>query len=89
MRDPLTHWLSAFRLWAAIYETWFHSGITIASRMNMVGGAMLAGRPLPAVELARMVEEKQHAALSSAIAAMAPYQRATRANARRLSRKRS
>jgi hypothetical protein len=49
---------------------------------------MTGAKPWPIAEMVRMVEEKQKAALLATTAALAPYRRATRANARRLGRQR-
>jgi hypothetical protein len=86
MTDPFTFWLRYARLCTALGETWMNAGLTIAARSGLIAQALARGGPLPAAEMTRMIVEKQTAALAAASAAIAPYQRATRANARRLSR---
>lgn len=88
MSDPSTFWLRGARLWMAVAETAAHAGLTIAARSAMLGTAALRGRAPPLAELTRMVVEKQAAALAATAGAVEPYRRATRANARRLSRRR-
>jgi hypothetical protein len=87
MGDPMALWRATAKLWWASAETAAQAWATIALRGAMVGRSVARGR-LPASELTRMVAEKQAAALASAAAAVEPYRRATRANARRLARKR-
>jgi hypothetical protein len=94
----------AARFWLAWNETAFHAGITIALRLSRLATAVWSQNALPANECWKMVGEKQLAMVeamaaawmalpkgdpySVAAAALSPYRRRTRANARRLSRRR-
>jgi hypothetical protein len=93
----------AARFWLAWNETAFHAGITIALRSSRLATAVWTQNALPANGCWRMVGEKQLAMIeavaaawialprgdpySVAAAALRPYRRRARANARRLSRR--
>ena len=91
------------RLWFAWNEMLFHAGVTVVLRSSRFGAALWTQGTLPTAECWRMVGEKQLAAAEALVAAWAalprgdpvrvanaalvPYRRHTRANARRLSRR--
>src|SRR5262245_25200568 len=93
----------ATRLWLAWNETAFHASITVALRSVRLVTELMTRGTLPATECWRMVGEKQLAAVEAvagawlalpkadgvkiAAAALKPYRRHTRANSRRLSRR--
>jgi hypothetical protein len=86
--DPWQLAMVAGQYWVSAAQTALYAGITINARLALMGQALLMGQPWPAAEMWRMVAEKQEAALRSASLALTPYHRATRANARRLMRRR-
>jgi hypothetical protein len=100
----MAHLPAAARLWLAWNETAFHAGITIALRSSKLATAFWGQGAMPASECWRMVGEKQLAAIEAVSAAwkvfpstdpvriaatvLKPYRQRTRANSRRLSRRR-
>jgi hypothetical protein len=92
----------AVRFWLAWSETAAHAGITIVLRSARMATDLARGT-VPVAECWRMVGEKQLAAVEAmtgawlvlpkadgmafATAALKPYRRRTRANARRLARR--
>lgn len=86
MFDPWRAMMMSTQLWMRSAEMMWNAGFTIAARSAMMARAASGGTPWPAVEMMRMVTEKQTAALAAMTAALGPYHRATRSNARRLAR---
>jgi len=92
------------RLWLAWNETALHASITIVLRSVRLATDLMTRGALPATECWRMASEKQLAAAEAvagvllalpeadgvgiAAAVLKPYRRHTRANSRRLSRRR-
>src|SRR5262245_35390533 len=97
MQSPWPFYTRSLALWIEWNETAAFAFLTICLRSAMIASSLYTRGTLPAAEMMRMVGEKQIAAANSVAAAgvtvarsaLRPYRRATRANAKRLSRRRA